>query len=198
MNYLAHIFLSGNDRALQVGNFIGDFVKGSRYLDYPSGIKSGILLHRKIDSYTDAHPVVKETINLLRPTFGRYSGIIADMYFDYFLAKEFAYFSKGKSLNSFAFNFYVSAIWYYRWLPERVQGFIFHFIGTNRLKQYKTYQGLEASLTIMSNYKSKAINPGKTLDFLKQNEEILSSNFHKFMPDVIAFAEEYRRNLNEH
>ena len=35
MNYLAHIFLSGNDRCIQIGNFIGDGVKGDGYKQYP-------------------------------------------------------------------------------------------------------------------------------------------------------------------
>ena len=86
MNYLAHILLSGNDRRLQVGNFIGDFVKGTEYEQYPKRIKEGILLHRAIDSFTDNHPVFLETVDMLLPDFGRYSGIMADMFYDYLLA----------------------------------------------------------------------------------------------------------------
>lgn len=192
MNYLAHIFLSGDNRALQVGNFIGDFVKGRRYEDFPQDIKRGILLHRRIDEFTDAHPIFRETVDVLRPEFGRYSGIMADMYFDYFLAVNFEYYSKGRSLNCFAYNFYFAALWYYRWLPQRVRGFIFHFIGTNRLKQYETYGGLWASLKIMSIHKTKAIDPEKGIVFLRKNEEQLSEVFHHFMPEVIDFANKQR------
>ncbi len=195
MNYLAHILLSGEDRALQVGNFIGDFVKGSRYDDYPPGIRAGILLHRQIDSFTDAHPAFKNTVEVLRPAFGRYSGIMADMYFDYFLANHFNHYSGGKSLNCFAYNFYASALLYYRWLPERVQGFIFHFISTNRLKQYKSYAGLEASLTIMSNYKSKSIEPERSIAFLRENEAQLNGLFHDFMPEVLNYAKDHLQGL---
>lgn len=141
MNYLAHIFLSGNNRQLQVGNFIGDFVKGRRHNEFPKGIQQGILLHREIDNFTDSHPAFLETVEILRPAFGRYSGIIADMYFDYFLASDFGRHSNGKSIGLFAFNFYLSALLYYRWLPPRVKGFIFHFIGSNRLKKYASYEG---------------------------------------------------------
>lgn len=35
MNYLAHIFLSGNDRCIQIGNFIGDGVKGDGINNIP-------------------------------------------------------------------------------------------------------------------------------------------------------------------
>ncbi len=188
MNYLAHIYLSGGNRQLQVGNFIGDFVKGRKYQDFPKGICKGILLHREIDRFTDSHPLFLETVELLKPSFGRYSGIIADMYFDYLLASDFRRYSHSTSLGLFAANFYLSAILNYRWLPERVKGFIFHFIWTNRLKQYSTYEGLEYSLKIMSHYKSSAINPELSIAFLRENENILRSRFNLFMPEAIEFV----------
>lgn len=60
MNYLAHIFLSGSNRKVQLGNFVGDAVKGSSYKNYPPDIAKGIQLHRAIDDYTDRHPAVCE------------------------------------------------------------------------------------------------------------------------------------------
>ncbi|HCT94182.1 MAG: hypothetical protein A2X19_09000 [Bacteroidetes bacterium GWE2_39_28] len=74
MNYLAHIFLSRGNRQLQVGNFIGDFVKGKSHENYPPEIQQGILLHREIDRFTDSRPSFLETVEMLRPVFNRYSG----------------------------------------------------------------------------------------------------------------------------
>ncbi|MDR3651359.1 MAG: ACP phosphodiesterase [Paludibacter sp.] len=187
MNYLAHIFLSGKNSQIQIGNFIGDFVKGSKFEIYPDNIKKGILLHRKIDSFTDSHQVVRDTISQLRPTFGRYSGIIADMYFDYFLACTFSVYSR-KSLKVFAFWFYFSTLLHYKYLPSRVKGFIFHFITTNRLNKYATLSGLKASLEIMSTYKISAIQPDLTVAYLTQNHEELEKKFHLFFPDLIEFV----------
>ena len=190
MNYLAHIFLSGNDSQLQIGNFIGDFVKGTKLNTYPTRIREGISLHRKIDSFTDSHPVVRETVAILRPTFGRYSGIIADMYFDYFLAINFYSYASNKSLRIFAFRFYVHALINYRHLPERVRGFIFHFITTNRLHRYSTMDGLKKSLTIMANYKISAIKPQETIDFLIDNHTELEKLFHQFFPDLMEVVKQ--------
>ena len=187
MNYLAHIFLSGTDSQVKIGNFIGDFVKGNQLNSQPLRIRSGIVLHRKIDSFTDSHPVVIETIGMLRPVFGRYSGIIVDMYFDYFLAVSFFDYA-GVRLNAFAFRFYADLLIYYRYLPVRVKRFAFHFIITNRLKRYATLDGLKSSLEIMSNYKVPAINPDKTIDFLIQNQDELEEKFHQFFPDLIQFV----------
>ena len=187
MNYLAHIFLSGTDSQVKIGNFIGDFVKGNHLNSQPLRIRSGIVLHRKIDSFTDSHPVVIETIGMLRPVFGRYSGIIVDMYFDYFLAVSFSDYA-GVRLNTFAFRFYVDLLLYYKYLPVRVKRFVFHFITTNRLKQYSTLAGLKSSLQIMSNHKIPAIEPDKTIDFLIQNHDELEGKFHQFFPDLIRFV----------
>jgi acyl carrier protein phosphodiesterase len=188
LNYLAHIFLSGNDHKLQIGNFIGDFVKGSQFDAYPAKIREGIILHRKIDSFTDSHHIVKETIAILRPTFGRYSGIIADMYFDYFLANNFLTYSPQKSLNQFAHKFYFFIILNYTQLPDRVKKFIFHFISTNRLYQYSSLEGLHRSLEIMSDYKISAINPDATIAFLIENNDELEDKFHHFFPELIEFS----------
>ncbi len=188
MNYLAHIFLSGNHPSIQVGNFIGDFVKGSRFESFPKGIRKGIIMHRKIDSFTDSHEVVIDTKAFIRPVFGRYSGIILDMYFDYFLAVNFKKYSAGKSLRFFAYRFYISALFNYRYLPARVKRFIFHFIGTNRLQKYESVEGLKYSLEIMSNHKVPAIDPEKTISFLVENNEELERRFFMFFPDLIEFV----------
>lgn len=188
MNYLAHIFLSGKDSQLKIGNFIGDFVKGSNYNNYPIGIRNGILLHRKIDTYTDTHSVVKETVALLRPTFGRYSAIILDMYFDYFLAIHFSNYHSQKSLKIFSYRFYIATIIYYKHLPVKVKGFIFHFIITDRLSKYSKLEGLKNSLQIMANYKISALQPEETINFLIENHDKLEKQFQLFFPDLIEYV----------
>lgn len=189
MNYLSHIFLSKNDSRIAVGNFIGDFVKGSHFNDFPERIRKGIILHRKIDHFTDNHPVVIDTKAFIRPVFGRYSGIILDMYFDYFLAKNFKEYSSGKSLKFFAFEFYIVAVLNYKFLPVRVKGFIFHFIFTNRLYKYSSLEGLKYSLQIMAYHKVSAIKPIETIEFLIQNNDELEHRFRQFFPDLVKFVD---------
>ena len=170
-------------------------VKGSKLKNYPTEIRQGIVLHRLIDEFTDNHEVVKETVNFVRPAFGRYSGIIVDMYFDYFLAKNFRKYSPDISLNLFAFKFYLAAILNYNYLPVRVKRFIFHLIFSNRLYKYSTLKGLEESLTIMSNHKVSAIKPDKTIRFLVENKEELETKFFQFFPKLIEFANKQRANF---
>jgi acyl carrier protein phosphodiesterase len=110
---------------------------------------------------------------------------MADMYYDYLLASDFEQYSNGVSLSKFSTNFYLSALLYYRWLPKKVKGFIFHFIRTNRLKEYSTFEGLQYSLKIMSIYNSPAINPTLGIEVLASKEDQLRTLFEQFMEDAL-------------
>lgn len=191
MNYLAHIFLSNNNPKLQIGNFIGDFVKGSQYKKYPEIIQKGIVLHREIDSFTDAHPYFIKTVEILQPTFGRYSGILVDIFFDYILATDFEQYSGKTSLKVFSRRFYINVLRHYFWLPKSVKSFIFHFVRNDQLGRYAHYDGLQKSLQLMADHKSDAIQPQLSVAFLKEHENDIRKNFHRFMPDLIRFVEDY-------
>ena len=106
------------------------------------------------------------------------------MYYDYLLASDFERYSNGQSLGKFSRNFYLSALLYYRWLPKKVKGFIFHFIRTNRLEEYATYDGLQYSLKIMSVHSISAINPTLGIEVLAANEVQLRSLFDEFMKEA--------------
>jgi len=89
VNYLAHLYLSGDDPEIQLGNFIGDFVRGRNpESEYPVKVAIGIHLHRIIDSYTDSHSIVRESKLRLRPVYRHYSGVLVDIYYDHFLARH--------------------------------------------------------------------------------------------------------------
>lgn len=170
-----------------IGNFIGDFVKGKQHNNYPRSMQQGILLHRAIDHFTDQHHVVLETTDLMRPSFGRYSGIVLDMYFDYFLAHNFQKYSS-LSFHLFCFRFYARVLLHYFNLPKKVRSFIFHFIGSHRLNKYRSKKGLFETLEIMHKYKSEAIDPEKIIDFLTVNEEYLLQQFELFFVELQSFV----------
>ena len=86
MNFLAHIYLSGDDDELKIGNFIADSVKGKKFSQFPDQVQKGITLHRKIDSYTDSHPIVRESVLRLFPKYGHYSSVIVDILYDHFFS----------------------------------------------------------------------------------------------------------------
>ena len=183
MNYLAHIFLSGNDRCIQIGNFIGDGVKGDGYKQYPRKFQQGILLHREIDAFSDRHPLVREAVGIGRETFGRYSAVVNDILFDYFLASRFQDYA-GLPLKRFSRRFYTALAWNYRHLPERFQGFIWHFILTDRLCRYASLTGIQQSLEIMTRYRGLQIDHAQTPLFMQEHGERLQKIFREFFPEL--------------
>jgi len=190
MNYLAHIFLSGSDKKMQFGNFIADAVKGSSYNKYPPAIRDGILLHRAIDSFTDTHPAVKEYIRMMRPYFGRYSGILLDIFFDYILASRFNEYS-GISLQHYTKRFYLTIIWNIRWLPAAIKRFILHFIMTDRLCKYETIEGIKNSLKIMEKADRLKISAEKATEYLIRHEQEIQTVFRLLFSDLNILCEEY-------
>jgi acyl carrier protein phosphodiesterase len=187
LNYLAHILLSGDSAQRRIGGFVADFVKGSR-LDYlPEEIRRGVVLHRRIDAFTDAHPLAREACALLRPYFGRYAGIFLDVFYDYFLAKSWEQFS-GVSLTRFAASFYVAMLRSYRWLPLPVRSFAWHFIFTNRLGRYARPEGIRQALWIMGCYSSLPQVSSEAVQILHRHEEELEQNFLELFPLLQAYS----------
>ncbi|MDH4472320.1 MAG: ACP phosphodiesterase [Fluviicola sp.] len=92
MNYLGHLYLSGNDTELMQANLYGDFIKGSDLSDLDPAIEKGIRLHRAIDHFIDHHQVIHELLPLLRTELPKVAGIAIDIYFDHLLAKNWLTF----------------------------------------------------------------------------------------------------------
>ena len=84
MNFLAHFHLSGENELIAIGNFLGDFIRGSELNSLPLTVQKGVYLHRFIDQYTDNHPVVRDLNKMLVPHFAKYAPVVSDIYFDYF------------------------------------------------------------------------------------------------------------------
>lgn len=94
MNFLAHLYLAGDDDALRLGALLGDFIRGSAALEsYDKALQSGIRLHRHIDSFTDSLPEIIELRKSFRPPFRRYAGIIIDLGLDHELAGHWPQYS---------------------------------------------------------------------------------------------------------
>jgi acyl carrier protein phosphodiesterase len=188
MNYLAHLYLSGDDEEIITGNFIGDDVKGKSFEKFPEKIRKGILLHRQIDSFTDRHPNFREAKKLLNGDYNLYSGIIIDLFYDHFLAQNWSCYSDC-TLRTFAKNVHAVLLSHFFYLPKRVQGFLPFLIQNRRLESYASADGIQKSLEIMSRYTSLPENSKKAIEILTTNFSFLKDNFTGFMNDMIRFVE---------
>ena len=186
MNYLAHIYLSNNRPPLQIGNFIADAVKGKNYLNYPQEIQEGILLHRKIDSFTDSHPIVKETKKVFS-AYGHYSGVILDIVFDHFLAKNWSQYHT-TDLETFVSDFYQLLDQEFALLPQRVQQFYPVMTQYNWLVKYATIGGI-SSILYQMNIRTRNISKmNYAVIELIENYEYLETQFKLFFEELTAFV----------
>lgn len=196
MNYLAHIYLSGDDDALKIGNFIADSVKGKKYLTFPKGIQNGILLHRKIDTFTDAHPVVRKSISRFSNDFGLYAGVITDILYDHFLAANWNDYHP-QSLEKYVAEFYRLLKKNFAVLPKRVQNFYPVMTKQNWLVSYASISGIEHILTQMNHRVKTGVELQKSISELQKDYQSFEEEFRTFFSELITFTNEEKSKLNE-
>lgn len=187
MNFLAHAYLSFGHDELLVGNFIADKIKGNKYLNFPTGIQKGILLHRQIDNFTDKNLTVLKMVYLISQNHGRYAPIINDIFMDHFLAKNWECYHK-IPLQSFVNNCLNILDNYEIFIPNYIQNFIEFVKKTNRLVEYKTLEGIELTLKQLSNKLISNPHLETAINDLKFYYLDLENYFHIFFPELINFC----------
>ncbi|RAU83245.1 acyl carrier protein phosphodiesterase [Pontibacter arcticus] len=194
MNYLAHTFLSGNDDELLIGNFIADGVRGKQAQAFSPGIINGIALHRAIDAFTDTHPVVAETKNRLRTKYKKYAPVIADMYYDHFLASRFELYAD-VPLEIYTSEVYKLITSYQAILPARVQHLFAHMKQHNWLLSYAQLSGIGQALTGMSQRTTFNSGMETAVYELQENYALYEQEFALFFPELVTYSEAFRKTL---
>lgn len=184
MNYLAHIYLSGDNEEIKIGNFIADFIYGNLYQNYSQDIQKGILLHRAIDTYTDAHPVFRQSKKRLFPKFRHYSSVIVDMFYDHFLAKNFSSYAT-EDLETFTSNFYQTLENHQEELPKGVNNILPIMIKYNWLVNYRHISELEDILNQMNHKTKFETQLHLSIEILVDNYKEFETEFTSFFKDII-------------
>jgi acyl carrier protein phosphodiesterase len=184
MNYLAHLYLSFGDEELMVGNYIADAVKGKQIDRYNDNIKTGIRLHRQIDQFTDAHPVVALSKNRIRSNYHKYSGVVIDMYYDHFLAAGWNRYAD-IPLQQFTKHAYRTLFKYYLTMPARMKLILPAMAIGNWLASYADIDNVGLALQGMSRRTKfeSGIENGKNQ--LIEHYSDLQSDFEQFFPELI-------------
>lgn len=197
MNYLAHLYLSGENEKVIVGNFIGDYVKGNKFLQFPGAIRNGIIMHRYIDTFTDKHPCVREAKQPLLQDYGLYAGIVIDLFYDHFLALNWRNYSH-LSLREFSKYVHAVLLSHFVYLPARVQNFLPSLIQHRRLESYARKEGIFKSLELMSRYTSLPANSKAAMRILQTNYSFYEDNFSRFMQEIIDYvADEFKTEIKK-
>lgn len=196
MNFLAHIYLSGEDDLVKIGNFMADSIKGKKYMKYPEQIQRGIVLHRAIDYYTDTHPVFRQSTQRLFPSYSHYSGIITDIYYDHFLAANWKEYSS-IPLKEYTEDFYRLLEDHYEVLPVKVKNFLPYMVRDNWLFSYVSIEGIEQVLKGMNNRTGRKSGMQNATIELKKYYPEFEFEFKKFFKDLIEFSRVKRVELEK-
>jgi acyl carrier protein phosphodiesterase len=188
MNFLAHLYLSGKSHNVMIGNFIGDFVKGKQVYSFAPEIIKGIILHREIDYFTDNHKVVAISKDRLRPKFRHYAGVITDIYFDHFLAKNWQFYHNDTLENfvNYAYNVLVENKGI---LPQKASEMLPFMVSGNWLYNYSRIEGIRRAFEGMSRRTKYQSNMNKATTELLENYNLYEEDFFSFFPDLIQFAQ---------
>jgi len=189
MNYLAHLYLAEDTPESLLGNLLGDFLKGSVPDGYSEPIRKGIQLHIKVDRYTDSHEVVRQSKRLISPPNQRYAGIIVDVFYDHFLAKDWANYS---AIPLTAFAEKVSEILeaHQNLLPVSLQPLAPSL--KTLLISYAEPEGIRTALSRMSARLKRENSLETAGSDLLANYERFQSDFSRFFPDLTEYVRSLR------
>jgi acyl carrier protein phosphodiesterase len=166
-----------------IGNFIADHIRGNNYRGFSKEIQQGIFLHRAIDTFTDAHEVVRKSKKRLHARYRHYDGVIIDIFYDYFLAKKWTSYSEipldvfTNSINMLFNEIKLD-------LPLKSQQFIKYMIEYNILFNYQYKDGIQKVLNGM-NYRTKGKSQmNLAIEDLMVLEKELEEDFTLFFKDL--------------
>jgi len=189
VNFLAHIYLSNDNPYLQIGNFIADFIKANRFTHLPIPIQQGIFLHRQIDAFTDAHPIVKQSKRRLHNRYRHYNGIIIDIFYDHFLAKNWHTYHK-TPLDDYTQSFYKLLQYNSDYLPTPVKKFLTYLINDNWLLNYAEIDGIEKTLVGMNKRTQLKSQMHLAIADLNLHYTDFESDFTAFFENLCTFSAE--------
>ena len=196
MNFLAHIYLSGDTELVTIGNFVADGIRGNKYKLYPLEVQIGIKLHREIDTFTDAHPIFRQSTKRLHKGYGHYSGVIVDILYDHFLAKNWETYSD-IPLAEYIAEFYKSLNRNIDVLPERFKKMTPIMIEGNWLLSYATIEGIQLVLDGMNRRTEGRSKMNEATKELKDYYEAFEKDFTAFFKELIEFSTKKRVEIEK-
>jgi acyl carrier protein phosphodiesterase len=187
MNFLAHIYLSGDNNLMKIGNFMADGIHGKHFDAFPIEIQKGIILHRSIDTFTDAHPIFRQSTKRLHANYHHYSGIIVDIFYDHFLAKNWSNYSDER-LEDYSERFYQSLRDNYDTLTLKTQKMLPYMIDHNWLLSYQNIESIESVLARMDTRMKYDSNMRFSVAELRMFYSNFESEFTAFFKELIVHS----------
>ena len=186
MNYLAHLHLGGQRPGQLLGSLYGDFVKGRLQGQFAPEVEAAIQLHRRIDVFTDRHPLVDVALSRFSLTRRRYAGIVLDVFFDHCLARDWALYAD-RPLELFTSDVY-RVLSSERQLPDRLARIAPYMVADDWLGSYREFEVLEQVLRGIARRLTRPEELAGAMQELRGLYEPLSEDFRLFYPQLQDFS----------
>ena len=195
MNFLAHLYLSENYPKIMIGNFIADHIKGNQFTHLDPTIQKGIKLHREIDTFTDSHKITRMSKRRLHKRYGLYAGIVIDIFYDHYLAKNWSNYS-AIPLKIYVNSFYDLVYSYQEVLPEKTLKMIPYMIKYDWLFNYQYKEGIK---NVLEGMNRKTNNKGQidlAIHDLRKLDKDFEKDFELFFTDLQRFSHQKIKELS--
>ena len=187
MNFLGHLYLSGNEPLVIVGNFMADAVKGRDLERFHPSVQEGLRMHRAIDTFTDQHPLTLQGRERLRAHAGKYAGVALDVFYDHVIAANWSVLHP-EPLADFAQRMYTLLQAHADLMPERTQHMLPYMVQHDWLTSYAKVEGIGRALNGLS-YRA----PGG--DVLRGAEQVLKDHYGAYRSEGLAFLRAMEQHL---
>ena len=195
MNWLAHLLLAEPTPKRRLGNLLGDLVKGETRKTLSPQLQREIACHQAIDIFTDSHPIVRHSKQIIQPHYRRFAGILVDVFYDYILASSWQDYSD-RHLPDFTTSVYASWSEHLEPLPLYARGVIRRLIAEDCLASYGYLSGIENTLARISwrlNRRSKGTYDLTTaISELTNNYAALERDFQQFFPQLQLYTNNWQ------
>jgi len=184
MNWLAHLHLSEPTPEFRLGSILPDFVSIRALADLPLEYQRGIQRHRQIDACTDAHPIFRRSVQRFEPPFRRFGGVLVDIFYDHFLARDWDTFSAWP-LPVFAAEFYASFEAHWSDLPPEARPRLQAMREADLLCSYREISGIREVLERIGSRLRRPTDLAASITILERDYDSFRGDFHEFFPQLV-------------
>lgn len=184
MNWLAHLRLAPPEPLVRIGNLSGDFVRGVDLSTLHPEVRRGIDQHRAVDRFVDVHPVTRRSRDRLQPS--RFAGVLVDVFYDHYLARDWDEFGDGRPLSDFVDDVHDLLDRHRELLPPRLQRALSAMRGEAWLTSYGELPGIDRILERMSGRRRRRVLLATGGELLRAHYEELGRDFRALWPELLA------------
>lgn len=192
MNFLAHCLIP--DRAaskahpdLIAGGFLGDFLKGPVPESLPDELQTGVRLHRRIDAYSNLHPVIRDSCRRFPEPLRRLAPVFVDVIADHLLARHWERFHPSP-LESFTARAYQAIDTRRDELPEDGRRFLRYMSDHDLLAGYRDPVTMHQALRSVTRRLRRSHLDGELAAAVDAELAGLEADFLTYFPDLIDHA----------